>query len=94
MATKKEVLEKLQFDPTKHSVRDRIYYASSGMFLSTLVNDPIWQVRLEVAYLGYGLDKLIFDDRPEVSKTAYNTMLSKKRAGDITGIKLLKKEEK
>ena len=61
MIKKKEVLDKLAFDPNDYGWSRRYDFAMRGEYLSILINDPDPNVRAAVAEQGYGLDTLITD---------------------------------
>lgn len=116
MATKRDVLEKLKFNPAEYEFDELLDLIHKGKHLDILVKHEDPDIRYEVACTGHGhdilykdvdweirqvvaehenfLDELIFDEDEEVRQTAFSSLIAIKRAGDITGIKLLKKEEK
>lgn len=58
---KRDVLEKLAFDPKKHHVWARLDFAENGKYLSILKDDSAETVRMAVAKHGVHLDQLIQD---------------------------------
>ena len=75
MNKKTEVLDKLAFEPNEYYWFERLDFAIQGKYLSVLVNDEDYSVRMAVAHQGYGLDILINDEdwrvRTEVAKQGY-----------------------